>query len=131
MKKDEVLRLWELYGKHKKVYNRGYRCVMPSLLKFDDMESAEKVLEEWESQCKHYDIWIPNFLIDSYCRKGLLQKAKTLVNRVKLKGGKPDACTLFYIVTAYLRDNQTGKAVDTLKEASVVRGDQWKPYEES
>ncbi|KAJ0028134.1 hypothetical protein Pint_36272 [Pistacia integerrima] len=93
-KKDEVLRLWELYRKHKKVYNRGYRCVMPSLLKFDDMESAEKVLEEWESQCKHYDIRIPNLLIDAYCRKGLLQKAETLTNRIKLKGGKPDALHL-------------------------------------
>ncbi|XP_031283615.1 pentatricopeptide repeat-containing protein At2g20710, mitochondrial-like [Pistacia vera] len=116
---------------HKKVYNRGYRCVILLFLKFDDMESAEKVLEEWESQCKHYDIRIPNLLIDAYCRKGLLQKAETLINRVKLKGGKPDPCTWLYIVTAYLRDNQTEKAVDTLKEASVVRGDQWKPNEES
>ncbi|KAJ0028136.1 hypothetical protein Pint_36270 [Pistacia integerrima] len=130
-KKDAVLRLWELYRKNKKVYNRGYRCVIPSLLKFDDMESAEKVLEEWESQCEHYDIRIPNFLIDAYCRKGLLQKAETLINRANLKGVKPDAWTWFYIVTAYLRDNQTEKAVDTLEEALVVRGDQQKPNDES
>ncbi|XP_044495744.1 pentatricopeptide repeat-containing protein At2g20710, mitochondrial-like isoform X1 [Mangifera indica] len=130
-KKDEVLRLWELYKKNNKVLNRSYICVMPSILKFDDIESAEKVLQEWESQCEHYDIRIPNFLIAAYCRKGLLQKAETLINRATLKGGKPDAWTWFYIVTAYLRDSQTEKAVDTLEEALVVRGDQRKPNEES
>ncbi|KAJ0028804.1 hypothetical protein Pint_36283 [Pistacia integerrima] len=76
-----------------------------------------------------YDIRIPNFLIDAYCRKGLLQKAETLINRAKLKGGKPNAWTWFYIVTVYLRDNKTEKAADSFEEALVVRGHQWKPNE--
>lgn len=68
-KKDEVLRHWELYKKNKKVYNRGYRCVISYLLKFDDIKSAEKVLVEWESPCEHYDIRIFYLLIFAYCRK--------------------------------------------------------------
>lgn len=48
-----------------------------------------------------------------------------------MKEAKPDAWTLFYMVTAYLRDNQTEKAVDTLKEALVVHANRTKPSEES
>ncbi|XP_031283143.1 pentatricopeptide repeat-containing protein At1g60770-like [Pistacia vera] len=64
-------------------------------------------------------------------RKGHLQKAETLKNRAKLKGGKPNAWTWFYIVTVYLRDNKTEKAADSFEEALVVRGHQWKPNEKS
>ncbi|KDP21920.1 hypothetical protein JCGZ_03058 [Jatropha curcas] len=71
-KKDEVLRIWELYKKNKKVYNKGYVSVINSVLRFDDIETAEKIFEEWECLNLVYDIRIPNFLVRTYSRKGLL-----------------------------------------------------------
>ncbi|KAF2307708.1 hypothetical protein GH714_031075 [Hevea brasiliensis] len=77
-KKDEVLRLWELYKKKAKIYNIGYFSIISSLSKLDDFESAEKIFEEWESQNLKYDIRVPNFLIGAYSRKGHLDRAETL-----------------------------------------------------
>ncbi|XP_031265388.1 pentatricopeptide repeat-containing protein At2g20710, mitochondrial-like [Pistacia vera] len=119
-RKDEVLRLWELYKKNVTVYNSGYKSVMSSLLKFDDLESAEKIFEEWESQSLSYVFRIPNLLIGCYCRKGLLQKAESLLGKAILMGEKPDWKTWFYMATGYLKNNQTLVAVEAMKEALVV-----------
>ncbi|KDP21919.1 hypothetical protein JCGZ_03057 [Jatropha curcas] len=105
-KTDEVLRIWELYKKEEKVYNKGYVCIIPSMLKFDDIETAEKIFEEWECRNLSYDIRIPNFLIGAYCRKGLLGSAETLVDRVVSKGGKPNAFTWYYLATGYLQNDE-------------------------
>ncbi|XP_031265403.1 pentatricopeptide repeat-containing protein At2g20710, mitochondrial-like [Pistacia vera] len=128
--KDEVLRLWEIYKKNITVYNTGYISVISSLLKFDDLENAEKIFEEWESQSLIYDFRIPNFLIGSYCRKGLLHKAESLISKAKLKGEKPDWKTWFYMATGYLKNNQTVEAVEAMKEALVVCRNKWKPSKE-
>ncbi|KAF3441505.1 hypothetical protein FNV43_RR15419 [Rhamnella rubrinervis] len=68
-KKDEVIRLWEVYENQQNVYHMGYISVLASLLKFDDIESAEKIFEEWESKNLSYDIRVPNCLIAAFCRK--------------------------------------------------------------
>ncbi|XP_031283658.1 pentatricopeptide repeat-containing protein At2g20710, mitochondrial-like [Pistacia vera] len=128
--KDEVLRLWEIYKKNATAYNRGYISVIKSLLKFDDLESAEKIFEEWQSQSSIYDFRIPKFLIGCYCRKGLLQKAESLISKEKLKGGKLDGKTLFCMATGYLKNNQTLEAVEAMKEALVVCRNKWKPSKE-
>ncbi|GAV86127.1 PPR domain-containing protein/PPR_2 domain-containing protein [Cephalotus follicularis] len=129
-KKDEVLRLWEDYQKKVKVLNQGYISLIPSLLKFDDIEKVEKIFEEWESRNLAYDIRIPNLFIGACCRKGLLAKAEALVNRVMSNGGKPDAFTWYYLATGYLQSNQTPKAVEMLKEAITACKPRWKPNRE-
>lgn len=126
-KKDEVLRLWEVYKNQQKVYNRGYIGMIASLLKFDDIENAERIFEEWESKDLSFDIRIPNFLIGAYCRKGLLEKAETLYNRVIEKGGKPDAKTWRYLAMGYLHHNHMQKAVEATKEEISLAGSWWKP----
>ncbi|KAJ0028137.1 hypothetical protein Pint_36271 [Pistacia integerrima] len=125
--KNEVLRLWEIYKKNFAAYNRGYISIIKSLLKFDDLESAEKIFEEWESQSSIYDFRIPKFLIGFYCRKGLLQKAESLISKEKLKGVKLDWKTWFYMATGYLKINQTLEAVEAMKEALVVCRNKWNP----
>ncbi|PRQ44309.1 putative pentatricopeptide [Rosa chinensis] len=65
-KKDNVMRLWKLYKGQMKVYSKGYRIMITSLLKMGDSESAEKIFEEWESQQSVYDVRIPNHLIAAY-----------------------------------------------------------------
>lgn len=125
-KKEEVLRLWEQYKKKMKVYIKGYFSVMPAVLKFDDLESAERIFEELESQNLSHDIRIANFLIGAYCRKGLVQKAETLMDRVIIKGGKPDSRTWFYLANGYLWNNQTAKVVEAMNNALMIYQGGWK-----
>ncbi|KAJ0027701.1 hypothetical protein Pint_36292 [Pistacia integerrima] len=87
-KKDDVFRLWELYKKTHKIYNKGYICVITSLLKFDDLESAKKTFDEWESVNKYYDIRLLNFMIGAYCSKGLLLEAENLIDWGKIERGE-------------------------------------------
>ncbi|XP_015899701.3 pentatricopeptide repeat-containing protein At2g20710, mitochondrial [Ziziphus jujuba] len=126
-KKDEVLRLWELFNKQLRVFNRGYMSMITSLLKFDDIESAEKIFEEWESRNLNYDIRIPNFLIRAYCRKGLFEKAESLLTRVIEKGGKPDEKTWRYLASGYFKHNQMWKAVEATKQEISVARSFWRP----
>ncbi|KAK1575316.1 hypothetical protein Q3G72_004451 [Acer saccharum] len=126
-KKDDVLRLWQLYKEKKKVLNKGYISVIPSILKFDDLECAERIFKEWESEKSHYDIRIPNFLMRAYCRRGLMEKAETFADRIISKGGKLDHKTWFYLATGYLQNNQLQKAVEKMKEAIAVCHNKWKP----
>ncbi|XVE61330.1 hypothetical protein DITRI_Ditri06bG0031000 [Diplodiscus trichospermus] len=133
-KKEEVLRIWELYGKKTKVFNTGYIAMITSLLKFDDIETAEKIFNTWESQIPQtlsYDIRIPNFLLGAYSRKGLLEKSETFLNRIILKGGKPNFMTWYYFARVLLWENEMEKAVEALKEAILISVPSWKPDEES
>ncbi|KAH7513116.1 hypothetical protein FEM48_Zijuj12G0162500 [Ziziphus jujuba var. spinosa] len=130
-KKDEVLRLCELFDKNLKVYNRGYISMITSLLKFDDIESAEKIFEVWETRNLNYDIRIPNFLIAAYCRKGLFEKAESLFNRVIEKGGQPDAKTWHYLTALYIKKDQMQKAAEAIKQEMSVVKFFWKPSKDS
>lgn len=131
-KKDEVFRLWELYKKtEKKIYSTGYMSVISSALKFDDIDSAEKIFDEWESRELSYDIRVPTYLMSAFSRKGLMEKAETLLNRVMVKGGKPNARMYYFLATGYLQINQTEKGVEAMKKAILVCGPWWKPGKES
>ncbi|KAH7554226.1 hypothetical protein JRO89_XS12G0137700 [Xanthoceras sorbifolium] len=125
--KDEVLRLWQVFKEKMKIHNNGYISVMTSVLKFDDLECAERIFEEWESKTLSYDIRIPNFLIGAYGRKGLPEKAETLIGRIISKGEKPDEKTWYYVATGYLLINQPQKAVEKLKQALMVCHEKWRP----
>ncbi|KAJ0028325.1 hypothetical protein Pint_36301 [Pistacia integerrima] len=128
-KKDDVLRLWELYKKNHKIYNKGYICVISSLLKSDDIESAKKIFDEWESVNEFYDIRILNCLIGAYSRKGLFQEAENLIDGAKLKGGKPNQTTWIHMAIGYFQHNETQKAVVAMEEALVICKIGWKPRE--
>ncbi|KAJ4832040.1 hypothetical protein Tsubulata_017767 [Turnera subulata] len=123
-RRDEVLRVWELYKR--RVYNRKYVGVIATLLKLDDLENAERVFEEWESRNLWYDIIVPNFLIGAYSRKGLLDKAEALINRAISNGGKPNSYTWYYLAMGYVQSNQTSKAVESMKKAMLVCDPSWK-----
>ncbi|XP_030512522.2 pentatricopeptide repeat-containing protein At2g20710, mitochondrial-like [Rhodamnia argentea] len=129
--KDEVLRVWDAYKKKRKVYNKGYNCVMNSLLKFDDIESAEMILEQWMSSDLTCDIRIPNNLIHAYSKTGLLEKAETLKNKFLQKGGKLDHMTWYHLVKGYIQNNQMPEAYDAMKKAILVCPSRWKPGPQS
>ncbi|KAJ6316571.1 hypothetical protein OIU78_019783 [Salix suchowensis] len=123
--KEDVLRVWELHKKY--VGNRKNISVITSLLKFDDLDSAEKIFEEWESQKLCYDISIPNFLVDAYSRKGLLEKAEMILQRAISNGTKPNANSWYLLAKGYLQHNQTPKAVEAMKKMIVISGPRSRP----
>lgn len=126
-KKDEVYRLWNLHKELGKFYNRSYLCMMSSLTKLDDLDGAEKILEEWEAGKIHFDYQLPNFLITAYCKKGLLEKAESIVNRLIANGKEPNASTWSRMTLGYIKDNQMEKVAETMKKAILASHPGWKP----
>ncbi|KAM0960453.1 hypothetical protein ACFX2I_025394 [Malus domestica] len=118
--KDEVYRIWNIYKNKVGLYNSGYLCMLSSLLKLGDIDSAEMIVEEWESVAKFFDIRIPNLLITAYCKKGLLEKAQLYIKRLEESGKELDAVAWTRLTTGYHMDGQMGKAVDTMKKAILV-----------
>ncbi|GKB76873.1 pentatricopeptide repeat-containing protein [Tanacetum coccineum] len=116
-KKDDVYRIWDLYkASGSKVYNRGYSAIVNALVKLDDIDGAEKLLAEWESQNLSFDFRIPNMVIEAYCTKGDFVKAEAYVEQVLAKGKQPPASTWVHFVTAYAKKNETEKAAEMMKK---------------
>lgn len=125
--KNEVYRVWDLYKDMGKVYNSGYVCMISSLMKLDDIDGAEKILEEWESGNPFFDIRVPNSVISGYCRKGLLEKAEAYVNRFIESGKVPESSTWEHLARGYRFHGQMAKSVETMRKAILVSQPGWKP----
>ncbi|XP_065863463.1 pentatricopeptide repeat-containing protein At2g20710, mitochondrial-like [Euphorbia lathyris] len=128
-RKDEVVRIWSLYKKYK-IYNRGYKSILKSLAILGDIEMAEEIFGEWESQGLTYDMHIPNAMIRAYSNKGMFEKAEAVIDRAISKGGKPDCWTWYFLATGYLEKDQPEKAVEMMKRAIVICQPLWKPSTE-
>ncbi|KAL2475368.1 Pentatricopeptide repeat-containing protein [Abeliophyllum distichum] len=130
-RKDELYRIWILYKQSGKVINKVYISMMRSLMKFNDIEGVEKIFEEWGSSGLSYDFRISNFLIDAYCRNGLLTKAEALINSGLSKGGDPLVITWCHLAAGYLKENQVPKAVEALRKAIAISFAESKPSKDS
>ncbi|KAJ7946978.1 Pentatricopeptide repeat-containing protein [Quillaja saponaria] len=119
-KKDDLYRIWILYKEEGKIYNRGYKSMISSLLILDDIKGALKIFEEWESRNLSYDFSVPNLLIDAYCEKGLLGNAESLVKKAMIKGDESSADCWYYSARWYLKCNQIIMAVESVKKAIAV-----------
>ncbi|KAL6007644.1 hypothetical protein ACLOJK_033144 [Asimina triloba] len=116
--KDVVYRLWNLQKSiSKKVSNASYICMLASLSNLDDIEGAEKVLEEWESKCFCYDFQVPNQLVAAYCKKGQFDKAVSFIKRAIEGGRMPYPSTWEYLATGYINSNQIPKGLEMMKKA--------------
>lgn len=127
-KKEEVLRMWN-ECKKLKVRNRDYMCMLSSILKFDDIENAEKIYEEWEAGDLSKDIRVSNFLISFYCKNDLVEKAEALMESLKSKNWeKANASTWCWMSFAYVKSNQMLKAVKSMESSLVLHypGSRWK-----
>ncbi|KAF3444142.1 hypothetical protein FNV43_RR13832 [Rhamnella rubrinervis] len=125
--KDEVYRIWNLYKSMDRLYNSGYVCMLRSLLKLDDIDGSEKILEEWESGKTCLDFRVPYILISAYCRKGLFEKAEAYVKRLTESGKELDAGIWNCMSTGYRMNGQMEKAVETMKNAALACQPEWKP----
>ncbi|XP_019056368.1 PREDICTED: pentatricopeptide repeat-containing protein At2g20710, mitochondrial-like [Tarenaya hassleriana] len=131
-KRDDVLRVWKIYNKKKRVLNKGYISFISSLLRLDDIESAEQVFDEWKVKGLSLDIRIPNLLIKHYCKKDLLEKAKAVIEEIISKGVKPNEQTWLYLASCYLEEGRSQEAVEAMKkslrEATSIDISEWTHY---
>ncbi|PWA59597.1 Pentatricopeptide repeat-containing protein [Artemisia annua] len=120
-RKYEVDRVWDLYKNLGKFYNQGYLCIMSSLAKLDCLDDVEKIYREWEGQHKYFDYQVPNLLITVYCKKGLLDKAESLVKNLTESGNEPNASTWSRIALGYVKIDDMDKAVEAMRK-SILGG---------
>lgn len=125
--KDDVYRLWNRCQNFKNSVNSSYLSMLSSLVKLDDIDGAEKILQEWEYEHKHFDIRLPNLMITSYCRWGLVDKAEAYIKRLLDNGKELDGSTWDRLSTAYRSDNAMEKAVETMKKGTLSSRRGWRP----
>ncbi|KAD6795719.1 hypothetical protein R6Q59_020352 [Mikania micrantha] len=116
-RKDEVYRIWKLYKNLGSLYNRGYLCLMSALGKLDCVDDVEKVYQEWGTQYKHFDFHVPNLVVTIYCKKGLLEKAETVVKALKESGNEPNASTWSRLALGYVKNGELEKAVEAVRKS--------------
>ncbi|XP_028807908.1 pentatricopeptide repeat-containing protein At2g20710, mitochondrial-like [Neltuma alba] len=109
--KQEVYRVCSMCKNLGRSRNSVYVSMIGSLLKLDDIDGAERILEEWESDNTCSDMRIPNMLIGAYCKKGLLDKAEALISRYLKLGMKPEGTTWahFAILPMHIRNRMIWK----------------------
>lgn len=132
-KREDVLRVWKKCKAYN-VSNLCYKKMMSSILKFDDIDTAEEILEGWEASNLSKDFRVPNFLIRAYCEKGLMEKAESLIERANSKGWeKPNLFTWHWMSSGYVQSNQMAKAIEAMERAIVEHFPQgnWKPDRET
>ncbi|KAI9177223.1 hypothetical protein LWI28_012503 [Acer negundo] len=124
---DEVYRMWNLLKNLGKVYNSSYLCMISSLMRLDEINGAERIFKEWESEQQFFDVRVPNVMISAYCRKGHLEKAEAYVDRFVERGNDPDATTWDRLATGYHANGQMAKSVEAMKKAILADRPGWKP----
>ncbi|KAF2283225.1 hypothetical protein GH714_043573 [Hevea brasiliensis] len=122
---NELYRVWKTYKPLIESRDTAFGCMIASLSKLDDIEGAEKIFEEWESQCTVYNFRMLNSLLIAYCKKGLFEKAEAAVEKAA-EGRTPYASTWSVLAMGYKEYNQISKAVEMLKRALISRNG-WKP----
>ncbi|XP_019057906.1 PREDICTED: pentatricopeptide repeat-containing protein At2g20710, mitochondrial-like [Tarenaya hassleriana] len=122
-RKEDLCRIWFHFKAERKVYNRGYITMIDSALKLDDVELAERVLDQWESGKLSYDFRIPDLLIRAYCKKGLVEKAGGLMRKAEANGVDPPMDAYSCLASKYLEDNEISKATEAIERAISSRAD--------
>lgn len=128
--KDEMMRLWGLQKLGcKKQINQDYITMLGSLVKLGEFETAEIVLEEWDSSHRTYDPRVVNILLTGYCQKGLIEKSEKILCDGMKRGENPTPNSWAIVSAGYLDKGNMGKALECMKRAIAAkeRDDKWKP----
>ncbi|KAM7261294.1 hypothetical protein ACFE04_008661 [Oxalis oulophora] len=131
--RDGVLRLWEASKAvdRRTITCADYMCILSCLLKVDDLQRAEMVFNEWESNSRNYDVRVSNILLGAYMRKGLIQKAESFHLHTLEKGGHPNYKTWEILMEGWVRSQNMDKAIDAMKKGfSKLKGCEWRPSKE-
>ncbi|KAL1345866.1 hypothetical protein HN51_019543 [Arachis hypogaea] len=125
--KDEVYRIWDKCKALNGFQNKDYLCMLSSLVKLADIDGAEKILEEWESNYKVFDTRIPHLMIRAYCNYGMLDKAEAYIKRLLDSGKQLHASTWDNLADHYCTDNDMEKAVQAMKNVLSAKRPRWRP----
>ncbi|XP_027148137.1 pentatricopeptide repeat-containing protein At5g27460 [Coffea eugenioides] len=128
-RKDEVVRLWKASkGVKGRITCANYMCILSCLVKLGDIKEAENIFLEWESQCRTFDIRVPNILLGAYMRNGMMKKAESLFIRSLNRGGCPNYKTWEIFTEGWVRSNEMDKAIDTMRRClSTLEDCDWRP----
>ncbi|XP_010462942.1 PREDICTED: putative pentatricopeptide repeat-containing protein At1g28020 [Camelina sativa] len=94
-KADEVYRIWELYKDDvchndlRHMNSEGYRSVISSLLKLNDINGADKIVKEWHEGDNEFDVRILSMMASAYCKRGQLRDAEKLTHNVMMRKDRP------------------------------------------
>ncbi|XP_075079442.1 pentatricopeptide repeat-containing protein At2g20710, mitochondrial-like isoform X2 [Nicotiana tabacum] len=127
-KKEDVYRVWDKYKRRTKNNNSSYHCMISGLEKLGDLDGAEKIFAMWEANRVHFDVNIPNLLITAYCKKGHMEKAISLIDKLLESGKQPNGSTWNRLALGYCVQNEMEKAVETMKKAILASRPGWKPH---
>ncbi|XP_062107337.1 pentatricopeptide repeat-containing protein At2g20710, mitochondrial-like [Humulus lupulus] len=122
--REELYRIWNKYKPTYRPTEAPYACMIRCLSKFDDIEGAEKVFKEWESQCSIYDFRVVNSILIAYCRKGLLEKAESTL-KAAAEGSTPYAGSWSILANGFVENNQMPRAVEMLKKSLMIGRKGW------
>ncbi|KAK9685015.1 hypothetical protein RND81_10G250000 [Saponaria officinalis] len=126
---DSVFQAWgKLKSKFIECHNQSYLLMLQALSKLDNIEGLKKVLEEWVSTHKSYDVRLPSVAISAYLKHGMLEEAQLLFKDILSCGSGQKvwyahASFMYY----YLGRQQMDSALRHM-EAAYVNG--WKPSAE-
>uniref|UniRef100_A0A7N0TJH6 Pentatricopeptide repeat-containing protein n=1 Tax=Kalanchoe fedtschenkoi TaxID=63787 RepID=A0A7N0TJH6_KALFE len=123
--KDNVYRVWYQNKPSGKQLNPYAICMMSALVKLDDIDGAEMILKEWESECDQYDFGVVNQLVSAYCAKGLVDKAKSIVVEKLVEGREPCASTWRILAGSYTSQKHMPEAVKMFKKAMLTGKQDW------
>lgn len=127
--KDGVLRLWEAC---KAVEGRltcsNYMCILLCFVKLGDIKEGERVLTEYEYQCRKYDIRVSNILLGAYMRNGFVEKAEALHLHTLERGGCPNYKTWEILMEGWVRSQNMEKAINAMKNSfAMLKHCDWRP----
>lgn len=127
--KEAVHRVWNAYkSKFPYIPNTGYQCVISSLLRLDDIESAEKVFDLWMSVKTRHDPNIVNHLLVWYLKKGQLEKVESVFSSTVAAGGEPDTHTLDIMAQLHIKKGRKMEALSCFRDAAAAGGSSnWRP----
>ncbi|KAK9131116.1 hypothetical protein Sjap_011603 [Stephania japonica] len=127
-KKNELLRVWNLFKAIGVVTMDSYTSMITYLVNLDDIHGAEKIFEEFESNGTDREFRVLKQLLVSCCKKGFFEKAESLIKQTEEKAGEISWATdtvWKILATGYLKDEQIGKAIEMFKKSMSVSKRRW------
>lgn len=127
--RDDVYRLWDSYKGSFVVYNKGYTCMVSSLVILGDLEAAEKVVDENLSRSYDVQLFATNLLLRAYFGISAVEKAEKLIEKATVKHGKEArSFTWDAMATGYYKHGRMEDVVNAMKKALSTIEPLWKPH---
>lgn len=128
--KDQVMRLWGIQNDNcKKHLNLDYVTMINTLLKLGEVEEAERMYKEWDSSCLFYDVRVPYILVNWYSKKGLNEKAESMLLKITAKEKTLTPTCWSVVADGYFEQEKMEKAFECMKKALVLqsKNTRWRP----